>query len=96
VFESPSSWDWERISAQLSLTPRESELVQGALAGKTESDLADAFSCSQHTVHKHFRRIYRKLGISTRTALVLRVVDAVASIGELPPPSGDNCLGDTS
>lgn len=53
------------------LSPREEEIVQLLVKGYRYKEVADAFSCSIHTVREHLRRIYEKLQVtSSRDAVV--------------------------
>ncbi len=53
------------------LSPREEEILQFMVKGYRYKEVADACSCSIHTVREHLRRIYEKLQVtSTREAVV--------------------------
>ena len=53
------------------LSPREEEILQLLVKGYRYKEVADAFSCSIHTVREHLRRIYEKLQVtSSRDAVV--------------------------
>jgi DNA-binding CsgD family transcriptional regulator len=56
------------------LTVRESEVVSWLAAGRTDREIASALGLSPRTVHKHLEHVYRKLGVTTRTAAVMHVV----------------------
>lgn len=64
---------WEQIGRSLGLSDRELQVVRGVFDDQTELAIAGSLGISPHTVHTHFDRLHRKLGISTRTGLVLRV-----------------------
>ena len=56
-----------RTSASLSdLTPRELEILQLVLAGKTNRGIAGEIYISEKTVEFHLDNIYRKIGVQTR------------------------------
>ena len=61
--------------ADPSLTPRELQVMQGVAAGKTDREIAALLQCSYRTVQKHLERIYTRLGVETRTAAVMRLLD---------------------
>ena len=61
--------------ADPSLTPRELQVMQGVAAGKTDREIAALLQCSHRTVQKHLERIYTRLGVETRTAAVMRLLD---------------------
>ncbi len=50
------------------LTGRELEVLRLVAAGKSNRLIADALVISEHTVARHLQNIFRKLGVSSRTA----------------------------
>jgi predicted ATPase/DNA-binding CsgD family transcriptional regulator len=50
------------------LTAREVEVLRLVAAGLTDAQVAEQLVLSVRTVHSHVRSIYRKLGVSSRTA----------------------------
>lgn len=48
------------------LTPREIEVLQFVIAGRTNKAIAVTMSISEKTVEFHLNRIYTKIGIRTR------------------------------
>jgi len=48
------------------LTPRELEILQLVIAGKTNKAIASEIYISAKTVEFHLNNIYRKIGIRTR------------------------------
>ncbi len=73
--------EWIEIADSLGLTPRESEVVQAALDDMSESEIAGKLEISRHTVHAHIERVYRKLGVSSRVQLVVRIFAVRISLG---------------
>jgi DNA-binding CsgD family transcriptional regulator/tetratricopeptide (TPR) repeat protein len=57
-------------------SPRELEVVRLVLAGKTNREIADALYKSPRTVAGQLGSVMRKLGVSSRTELAVRVVEA--------------------
>jgi DNA-binding CsgD family transcriptional regulator len=55
------------------LTPREEEVLRFVAAGKSDKQVAAALGASVRTVHKHLENAYAKLGVSNRTAAVMRL-----------------------
>jgi DNA-binding CsgD family transcriptional regulator len=51
------------------LTPTEGRVAALVAAGGTNREVADALFISVHTVEANLKRIYRKLGIRSRTEL---------------------------
>jgi DNA-binding response OmpR family regulator/DNA-binding CsgD family transcriptional regulator len=62
----------------VSLTPRETEVLSWVAKGKTNRDIADILGMSPRTVNKHLEHVFEKLGIETRSA-------AAAIAGKLLP-----------
>jgi DNA-binding NarL/FixJ family response regulator len=50
------------------LTTRELEILRSIAAGRTTKEIASHLWITQATVSKHLERIYRKLGVTSRTA----------------------------
>lgn len=68
--------EWARIAESLELTKRESDVVAAVLDDLSDSGIAQELGISANTVHSHIRRVYGKLGISSRAQLVARVLAA--------------------
>ena len=51
------------------LTAREREVALLAAGGRSSRDIADRLYLSTRTVETHLARVYRKLGITTRSEL---------------------------
>ncbi len=66
---------WHDIALSLSLSPRELQLVRYVFDDLGETGIALALGTSRHTVHSQFGRLYIKLGVNSRTALVVRVIE---------------------
>ena len=58
-----------RAPSSLDLTPTEARVAELVAAGSTNREVADALFVSVHTVEANLKRIYRKLGIRSRTEL---------------------------
>ena len=56
--------------ASAPLTPTEGVVLSGVLQGLAEKQIAAANDQSPHTTHDHIKSIYRKYGVSSRTALM--------------------------
>lgn len=57
------------------LTEREAEVMTRLKQGKTNNTIADELILSPRTVQTHLANIYAKLGVSSRTAAVARVLE---------------------
>lgn len=52
------------------LTPRQSEVLAGALSGLTNKEIAAKLGCAEATVEVHMTALFRKSGATTRSGLV--------------------------
>ena len=74
---------WKTIAKSLRISDRELEIIQGIFDDRKELAIADELKISMHTVHTHLERLYRKLGVSSRVALVLYILSEYLS--SIPP-----------
>jgi len=58
-----------RAPSSVDLTPTETRVAELVAAGGTNREVADALFLSVHTIEANLKRIYRKLGIRSRTEL---------------------------
>ena len=65
---------WFEIAKALGITKRELQIIQGVFDNKHEVDIAERFKISPHTVHMHLNRLFKKLTVTSRTELVLRIM----------------------
>jgi len=54
------------------LTPRQNDLMRLLAAGCTNTQIARRLGISEGTVRTHLENIYERLGVSSRTAAVIR------------------------
>jgi ATP/maltotriose-dependent transcriptional regulator MalT len=66
--------DWNVAAAALHLSGRELQIVRDMFDNHTEHAMAADYGIADCTVHTHLERLYRKLAVTTRVALVLRVM----------------------
>jgi DNA-binding CsgD family transcriptional regulator len=69
-----SEQEWAKIGRSLKLSGRELQLVRGMFDDNTDFAIAADLGISPHTVHTHCKRSYRKLGVTDRAELILRVM----------------------
>jgi DNA-binding NarL/FixJ family response regulator len=69
-----SNWMREEPQSKSLLTPREVEVLNAVVAGKTNQEIGLALGISEKTVEKHLEGIFSKLGVASRVeAAVLAV-----------------------
>jgi len=73
----------DRARAQLS--PREQEIVRMVAQGHPNKVIADVLSISAWTVCTHLRRIFAKLGVGSRAAMVARLLENGGGRGYVTP-----------
>ena len=56
------------------LSPRECEVVMLVLYGHSNRRIADQLFLTEYTVEDHFKRIFSKLGVRSRTALAAKIL----------------------
>jgi DNA-binding NarL/FixJ family response regulator len=72
VQERRSGHDRRIVHAQeLSLTPRQLEIVEDVVAGFSNKEIAQKLSLSEDTVKHHMTNIFDKIGVSKRLELAL-------------------------
>jgi DNA-binding CsgD family transcriptional regulator len=59
---------WARLLEQLS--PGQAQVLNLLLRGLGEKEVAERLCLSRHTVHTHVKRIYKKLGVQSRSLLL--------------------------
>jgi DNA-binding CsgD family transcriptional regulator len=81
---------WSEIAKTLGITKREIQIIQGVFDNHTQQGIATRLNMNEHTAHTHLNRLFKKLNITTRTELVLRIMEqmialTLAETGVLPP-----------
>jgi len=62
-----------RAPTSTGLTPTEAQIAQLVAEGRTNREVAEALFVSVHTVEANLKRIYRKLGVRSRTELARKL-----------------------
>ncbi|MBX2834376.1 MAG: LuxR family transcriptional regulator [Micavibrio sp.] len=57
------------------LSPREREVLQWVMVGKSDSVIADIMMISEHTVGTYIKRCHQKLNVSNRVAAVVKALN---------------------
>lgn len=61
------------LSDELQLTPREREVLELLVRGRSKVYIAEAFFVSENTVRGHVKRLYTKVGVHSKQELVDRI-----------------------
>jgi DNA-binding NarL/FixJ family response regulator len=62
-------------SSRVQLSPREQEIVRMVAKGHPNKVIADVLNISSWTVCTHLRRIFAKLGVTSRAAMVAHLIE---------------------
>jgi DNA-binding NarL/FixJ family response regulator len=79
------------------LTPREESVTRYLLEGLTNKEIANKLSISEHTVKDHLKRLMKKTRVTTRTAVVSRLLGDHRLLAQLVngnAPSADQDIHD--
>lgn len=74
----------QQVVATAHLSPREQEIVRLVAEGLPNKTIGAILDISAWTVATHLRRIFAKLGVTSRSAMVARTVEQT---GQLQPPA---------
>ena len=77
------NFTWVFLNTRMNLSPREADIIQYLSADEPEASIAHRLGISPHTVHSHVERLYRKLGVNSRTQVVLRLF--AEYVAKMPP-----------
>ena len=61
----------EEANPSRRLSPRQHEVLEHLIQGKSNREIAEALNLSEHTVKVHLVSVFRTLGVSSRTEAVL-------------------------
>ncbi|CAE6794826.1 response regulator transcription factor [Nitrospira defluvii] len=79
------------------LTRREQSVTWYLLEGLTNKELANKLRLSEHTVKDHLKRLMKKARVTTRTAVVSRLLSdhrLLAQLANATVPSADQDIHD--
>ena len=74
-----SEGEWDSIAAQLHLSPRLLQIVRCIFDGLEERAICDALGIASGTIHSYLDRLFKRLGIHSRSELIVRLFLAYAS-----------------
>ena len=87
--------EWQAIAQRLNLPPRQLQITRFVFDGLEESEIALRLRISPHTVHAHLNRMYKKLAVSSRCALLVQVFLIQLQEVALQPASKNEGSGET-
>jgi len=64
---------WKAVAGELSLSPQQTRIVELILRGQKDKEIANALNLTVPTIRTYLSRIFTKLKVDDRIALVLRV-----------------------
>jgi DNA-binding CsgD family transcriptional regulator len=79
---------WTAITGSLGLSSREAEVARLILSDAGEATIATTLAISPHTVHTHLGRLYRKLGVTSRCQVAVRIFKQYVELTADTPQSG--------
>jgi DNA-binding CsgD family transcriptional regulator len=71
---SPGPAEQTHVLARFGLTRRECEVAVAILRGRTTAEIATELIVSPHTVQDHVRKVFDKVGVSSRQQLAVRLM----------------------
>lgn len=71
------------VADRLGLSPRARELLAGCLAVQTEAEIAELLGLSEHTVRAYMKRLYRRMGVRSRSDLCVHAMLLLSQEGAL-------------
>jgi DNA-binding NarL/FixJ family response regulator len=89
---------WQEIARSLKLSARELQIARATFDDRKESAIADELGIAPRTVHEHIERLHRKLEVTDRLQLVLRITHEFLRLtllpqGNLPPICSNDAAG---
>jgi DNA-binding CsgD family transcriptional regulator len=78
----PAADDHGDRPAVTNLSPREREVARMVAKGLTNKNIARVLDISLWTVSTHLRRIFAKLGVATRAAMVARLLEEDSAVND--------------
>ena len=65
--------EWSEITRVCALTPRQSQIVMGICAGKSDKRIANELNIGIPTVRTHLTRLFVRLGLNDRSQLIVYI-----------------------
>ena len=88
---------WLEVARSLKLSGREVQIARGVFEDQTKGAIAFDLGISFESVNTHFVRLFKKLDVHTRTALVICIMNEAAALtladNGLPPLCDNRAAG---
>jgi len=68
-----SEHEWVELVDRLALSPRQAQVIQRVLSGRSDKQIARDLQMAVPTVRTHLSRAFSRFGVQDRTELVLHV-----------------------
>lgn len=68
--------EWRSVARSLKLSPRQLQIVRLFFDDKTQREIAEELRISPHTVASYIRLLYKKLGVTSKEQITVRVFAA--------------------
>ena len=68
-----SQTEWMDLQRGLGLSPRQGQIVERLLSGRSDKQIAQELEVSVPTVRTHLSRLFMRFGAADRCELILRV-----------------------
>jgi DNA-binding CsgD family transcriptional regulator len=75
---------WAGIAASLNLSPREAQIVREMFDDQTEFAMARNLGIARSTIHTHVERLHRKLRVTDRSLLLIRIMQEFLALTVSP------------
>lgn len=83
-----SAADWRALQSYFDLTPRQKQTADLVCRALDNKQIAGELHISGDTVRMHLKEVFRKVGVESRTALLLKMLETQHQIrvGAAPEP----------
>ena len=73
---------WAAIVARLKLSPQQTRIAEFILQCWSDDEIADAMKISKATIRVYVGRIFERVGVRSRQALIIRIWELSEEIAE--------------
>jgi len=80
--------EWNGLADRFGLSPRQAHIARLICRGCTNEAIAQRLQLSEGTVRVYTDGLYKRMGVQSRLALLVRFVEAMRSPQQSPSPPG--------